>query len=110
MHAYIRSNRRYDLAGFIEIPVGKTEVSIKLKDVQKVIDGKTVYYFKGNSKDALEALKDNSNIILTFSNDYNRAHIQQQVLIQKSIPEIKDDVRIKKYTMISNWNLQKLQF
>ena len=96
LHAYIRSNRRYDLAGFIEIPVGKTEVSIKLKDVQKVIDGKTVYYFKGNSKDALEALKDNSNIILTFSNDYNRAHIQQQVLIQKSIPEIKDDVRIKK--------------
>ena len=37
-----------------------------------------------------------SNLILTFSNDYNRAHIQQQVLKQKSIPEMKDDVRITK--------------
>lgn len=98
LHAYIRSNRRYDLAGFIEIPVGKSEVSIKLKDVQKIIDGKTVYYFKGNNKDTIESLKDNSNLILTFSNDYNRAHIQQQVLIKKSIPEMTDDVRItKKY-------------
>lgn len=96
LHAYIRSTRKYDLAGFIEIPVGKTEVSIKLKDVQKIIDGKKVYFFKGNNKDTIESLKDNSNIILTFSNDYNRAHIQQQVLIKKSIPEMKDDVRITK--------------
>lgn len=96
LHTYIRSNRRYDLAGFIEIPVGKSEVNIKLKDVQKIIDGKTVYYFKGNNKDVIESLKDYSNIILTFSNDYNRAHIQQQVLINKSIPEMKDDVRITK--------------
>lgn len=96
LHAYIRSNRRYDLAGFIEIPVGKSEINIKLKDVQKIIDGKTVYYFKGNNKDTIESLKDNSNLILTFSNDYNRANIQQQVLINKSIPEIKDDVRITK--------------
>lgn len=95
LHAYIRSNRRYDLAGFIEIPVGKTDTSIKLIDVQKVIDGKTVYYFKGN-KDTIESLKDNSNMILTFSNDYNRAHIQQQVLVNKSIPEIKDDIRVTK--------------
>lgn len=95
LHTYIRSTRRYDLAGFIEIPIAKSEENIKLKDVQKVIDGKTVYYFKGN-KEALEYLKDNTNIILTFSNDYNRAHIQQQVLIKKSIPEIKDDVHIKK--------------
>lgn len=95
LHAYIRSYRRYDLAGFIEIPIGKTETSIKLKDVQKVIDGKTVYYFKGN-KDTAESLNDNSNMILTFSNDYNRAHIQQQVLVNKLIPEIKDDVRVTK--------------
>lgn len=96
LHAYIRCYRRYDLAGFIEIPVGKSEVNIKLKDVQKIIDGKTVYYFKGNNKDTIESLKDNSNLILTFSNDHNRANIQQQVLINKSIPEIKDDVRITK--------------
>ena len=96
LHAYIRSSKRYDLAGFIEIPVGKSEVSIKLKDVQKTIDNKKVYYFKGNNKEALDSLKDNSNMILTFSNDYNRAHIQQQVLIKKSIPEMKDDVRITK--------------
>lgn len=96
LHAYIRSYRRYDLADFIEIPVGKSDVSIKLKDVQKIIDGKKVYYFKGNNKETIESLKDNSNLILTFSNDYNRAHIQQQVLVQKSIPEIKDDVRITK--------------
>lgn len=94
LHTYIRNNRRYDLAGFIEIPIAKSEENIKLKDVQKVIDGKIVYYFKGN-KGAIESLKDNSNIILTFSNDYNRAHIQQQVLIKKSIQEIKDDVHIK---------------
>ena len=43
-HAYIRNTRRYDLAGFIEIPVEKTDVSIRLKDVEKVIDGKNVYY------------------------------------------------------------------
>lgn len=96
LHAYIRNNKRYDLAGFIEIPIGKSEVNIKLKDVQKIIDGKTVYYFKGNNKDTIESLKDNANLILTFSNDYNRAHIQQQVLIKKSIPEIKDDVRVTK--------------
>lgn len=96
LHAYIRTNKRYDLAGFIEIPVGKSDVNIKLKDVQKIIDGKKVYYFKGNNKATIESLKDNSNLILTFSNDYNRAHIQQQVLINKSIPEIKDDVRIVK--------------
>lgn len=96
LHAYIRNTKRYDLAGFIEIPVGKTEESIRLKDVQKIIDGKNVYYFKGNNKDTIESLKDNSNLILTFSNDYNRAHIQQQVLKQKSIPEMKDDVRITK--------------
>lgn len=94
LHAYIRNFRRYDLAGYIEIPIGKAETSIKLKDVQKVIEGKTVYYFKGNNKDTIESLKDNSNMILTFSNDYNRAHIQQQVLVNKSIPEIKDDVRV----------------
>ena len=95
-HAYIRNTRRYDLAGFIEIPVEKTDVSIRLKDVKKVIDGKNVYYFKGNNKETIESLKDNSNLILTFSNDYNRANIQQQVLMQKSIPEIKDDIRIIK--------------
>lgn len=96
LHSYIRANRKYNLAGFIEIPVGKSENSIKLKDVQEIIDGKKVYYFRGSNKDSIEALKDNSNLILTFSNDYNRAHIQQQVLIQKSIPEIKHDVRILK--------------
>lgn len=96
LHTYIRSFRRYDLAGFIEIPIGKTEVSMKLKDVERVIDGKKVYYFKGNNKDTIESLKDNSNLILTFSNDYNRAHIQQQVLAKKSIPEMKDDVRVTK--------------
>ena len=96
LHSYIRATRKYNLAGFIEIPVGKSDISIKLKDVHEIIDGKKVYYFKGNNKEAIDALKDNSNFILTFSNDYNRAHIQQQVLIQKSIPEIKDDIRILK--------------
>lgn len=41
-------------------------------------------------------MKDNTNLILTFSNDYNRAQIQQHVLISKAIPEMKDDVRIGK--------------
>lgn len=96
LHNYIRSFKRYDLAGFIEIPIGKSEQSIKLKDVQTIIDGKKVYYFRGNNKETIESLKDNSNLILTFSNDYNRAHIQQQVLLKKLIPEIKDDIRIMK--------------
>lgn len=96
LHAYIRSTRRYDLADFIEIPVGKSEENIRLGDVQKEVNGKKVYYFKGNNKETIESLKDRSNIILTFSNDYNRAHIQQQVLIRKCIPEIKDDVRVIK--------------
>lgn len=94
--AYIRSSRRYDLAGYIEIPVGKSEENIRLMDVKKEINGKKVYYFRGNDKETIESLKDNTNLILTFSNDYNRAHIQQHVLISKAIPEMKDDVRIGK--------------
>lgn len=94
--AYIRIVKRYDLAGYIEIPIGKSEENIRLMDVQKEIDGKKVYYFRGNDKKTIEALKDNTNLILTFSNDYNRAQIQQHVLISKAIPEMKDDVRIGK--------------
>lgn len=93
---YIRIVKRYDLAGYIEIPIGKSEENIRLMDVQKEIDGKKVYYFRGNDKKTIEALKDNTNLILTFSNDYNRAQIQQHVLISKAIPEMKDDVRIGK--------------
>lgn len=94
--AYIRIAKRYDLAGYIEIPIGKSEENIRLMDVQKEIDGKKVYYFRGNDKETIESLKDNTNLILTFSNDYNRAQIQQNVLISKAIPEMKDDVRISK--------------
>ena len=94
--AYIRSAKRYDLAGYIEIPIGKSDENIRLMDVRKEIDGKKVYFFRGNDKDTLESLKDNTNLILTFSNDYNRAQIQQHVLISKAIPEMKDDVRIIK--------------
>lgn len=94
--AYIRSANRYDLAGYIEIPIGKSEENIRLMDVQKEIDGKKVFYFKGNDKKTIESLKDNTNLILTFSSDYNRSQIQQHVLISKAIPELKDDVRIFK--------------
>lgn len=94
--AYIRIAKRYELAGYIEIPIGKSENNIRLMDVQKEIDGKKVYYFRGNNKETIESLKDNTNLILTFSNDYNRAQIQQHVLISKAIPEMKDDVRIIK--------------
>ena len=69
---------------------------LDLRMLKKVRDGKNVHYFKGNNKETIESLKDSSNLILTFSNDYNRANIQQQVLMQKSIPEIKDDIRIIK--------------
>lgn len=48
--AYIRIVKRYDLAGYIEIPIGKSEENIRLMDVQKEIDGKKVYYFRGNDK------------------------------------------------------------
>ena len=81
----------------------KTDVSIRLKDVKKVIDGKNVYYFKGNNKETIESLKDNSNLILTFSNDYNRANIQQQVLMQKS----KMTYELLKYMMILIWHPRK---
>lgn len=96
LHAYIRTKRRYDLAGYIDIPIGKSDESIRLKDVAKEIDNRKVYFFKGNDKYTIDSLKDNSNLILTFSSDYNRANIQQHVLEMKCIPEIKDDVRITK--------------
>lgn len=96
LHAYIRAKRRYDLAGYIDIPIGKSDESMRLKDVDKEIDNRKVYFFKGNDKDTIDSLKDNTNLILTFSSDYNRANIQQHVLEMKGIPEMKDDVRITK--------------
>lgn len=90
LHSYIRTHSRYDLADYISIPIEKSEKSIFLKDVKPIIDGKKVYYYKGSDSSIIKKLHDDNNIILTFSNEYNRSNIQQRVLSKLMIEEFPD--------------------
>lgn len=95
LHLYIRNNRRYDLSDYIEIPIGgPTDRSVPLKLVQPIFEGKKAYYYKGSNREKINSLLDANIVLFTFSNDYNRAHIQQKVMQLRHIEERKEEIRV----------------
>nr|WP_320059135.1 ATP-binding protein [uncultured Bacteroides sp.] len=87
---YIRSHGSFNLADNIQIQIANSEKRLKLKDVEKEIGGKTVYFFAGSDKSVLKMYEGGECIVLIPSNDSTRRQIQLNVLRSKGIKDIPD--------------------
>lgn len=87
---YIRNHGATNLANNIQIQMANSEDRIKLGDINEIINGKKVYYFKGSDKSVLRNYEGGNCIVLIPSDDTVRRNIQLSILRAKKIEEIPD--------------------
>ena len=92
---YIKNNRRYELAGNIQISVCGTDKRMKLGEVAPVVNGKHVNYYEGKDKQIQSNHSDENHILLLPADDNVRHQVQIAVLKQKGIQAIPDTIDIK---------------
>ncbi|MCQ2361042.1 MAG: ATP-binding protein [Paludibacteraceae bacterium] len=94
--AYIKNNKRYDLAYNVCIGTADNAMRYPLKMCQDTISGKMVYYYEGNDNSIINNLLNGENVVLVPANDYIRRHIQLNVLKRQKVKLIKDNIKVDK--------------
>lgn len=92
---YIKNNRRFDLAGNIQITICGTDSRMKLGEVAPIVKGKEVSYYEGRDKQIQSNHSDENHILLLPADDNVRRQVQIAVLKQKGIRPIPDTIDIK---------------
>lgn len=92
---YIKNNRRFELAGNIQISICGTDKRMRLGEVAPVLHGKQVNYYEGKDKQIQSNHSDENHILLLPADDNVRHQVQIAVLKQKGIQAIPDTIDIK---------------
>lgn len=104
-HNYITSNNRFDLAKNLKIEVRPEDERWSLKEIEKTINGKKVYFYSGRDPQTILAFGNENSYLLLLSQENPRRKIQRSYVINKGIEEVPDKAKILKI-----YNRKELSF
>ena len=93
---YIVRRSKYELAGKVKIDIKPGSDMIKLENVDKVIDGRKVYFYGGRDQTTIMSFGNENSYLIHLSQNNPRRQIQTYILRQKGIEEVPDHPKIKK--------------
>lgn len=93
---YISSNNRFELAKNLKIVVQPNDERWSLIKVNKLVDGKKVYYYSGRDQSTILQFGNENSYLLLLSQDNPRRRIQLEYIKRLGIEEVPDKAHVSK--------------